>query len=410
MRPNPPSIYYLSPLIICRVSGAEPIPPDISVISWTSSSHTETNNHTHIYNLESPIHQTSTSLDCGQELEIPGTPPRHRKDTQPWPWGNGANHRTKQHNIFSNHLLIVELSSSIRAVFMLTWATLCDSNCGSSADHEHQWDGDHLLPVCSSLFDDSNQTQPALRGHIHIRDDVGWQWPQLSNQSPSSLWNFLFHVLGECEQEPGLRIMCELRFHIVFMDHRRTCDTTVTRSQRQSVEANHHAFTDVFLLPPPPPPPPLQVVPWARTQWPRWGTPLGLKRVSRGWCWKVERDSYTADPAGAARAVSGLHECCRRPAAQQGARAWCDRETWCLSTNRHRSMGGEPPTVLLPETQEQIRAGGEQTSTAPLTREAPQGKKNWDYRPPWFIWTVSRVSVTTVILKLRASFTSCILQ
>lgn len=77
----------------------------------------------------------------------------------------------------------------------------------------------------------------------------------------------------------------------------------------------------------------------------------------------MERDSYTADPAGAARAVSGPHEGRRRPVAQQGARVLHDRETWCLSTNsdKHRSMGGEPPMVLLPETQEQITAGGEQT-------------------------------------------------
>lgn len=72
----------------------------------------------------------------------------------------------------------------------------------------------------------------------------------------------------------------------------------------------------------------------------------------------MERDSYTADPAGAARAVSGPHEGRRGPVAQQGARVLRDRETWCLSTNsdKHRSMGGEPPMVLLPETQEQITA------------------------------------------------------
>lgn len=49
-------------------------------------------------------------------------------------------------------------------------------------------------------------------------------------------------------------------------------------------------------------------------------------------CLKVVRDSCTADLAGAAMAVLGVHECHRRLGAQQEARLSLDRETWRLFT------------------------------------------------------------------------------
>lgn len=115
--------------------------------------------------------------------------------------------------------------------------------------------------------------------------------------------------------------------------------------QLGSISGTYSVTRVCFILPPPPPPPqPLLVLCWVRTPWLQWGTPWGLGRASQSGCSKVERDSCTADQAGVVRAVLGVHDCRRRPAAQQRARGLRDKETWCLftKTDNHCSIRREP--------------------------------------------------------------------